>query len=86
VLAELEPVIREQEQMRASSGGEALSDAEAKELLDKMIPLLEQSNPDSLDFVNDLRAIKGSDDMISQLEELDFDLALKSLHELRESL
>jgi len=86
VLAELEPIVEAQKKSKKSTEGKEISKAEAKELLDKMIPLLEQSNPDSLDFIEELRAIPGSDDMIGNLEDLDFDVALASLHTLRDSL
>ncbi|MCL2819841.1 MAG: ATP-binding protein [Oscillospiraceae bacterium] len=87
VLAELEPIIREQEQNKAAtSDDKKLTTAEAKELLDKLVPLLEQSNPDSLDFIDDIRAVAGSEDLIEQLEDLDFDKAVVTIHKLRDSL
>jgi len=86
VLAELEPIVREQEQNKIASDDKSLSKEEARELIQKIIPLLEQSNPDSLDFVEEMRAISGSEEMIEHLEELDFDLALQSLQKLRDSL
>ena len=86
VLSELEPIIREQEQNKAAEPKETISSAEAKELLDKMIPLLEQSNPDSLDLIKEIKKIEGSKELISHLEDLEFEAALSSLHELRKSL
>jgi len=86
VLTELLPIIEEQEAANIISDENQMTGAKAKELLDKMVPLIEQCNPDCLDFIGELRTIPGSGELVGQLEELDFDLALKTLRELRKTL
>jgi len=53
------------------------------ELLEKIEPLLAGGNPDCLSYINELRAIEGSATLVEQIEDLDFDLALETLSELK---
>ena len=62
-------------------------DAEkARELLNKLEPLLKSGNPESLSYIDGLRAIPGSEELIQQIEDYYFNAAEKLLTELREKL
>ena len=57
------------------------------ELLEKLEPMLQSGNPDCLGFINDLRAIRGSGELIAQMEELNFRPAALAAHNrLRQKL
>jgi len=82
VLAELEPLVRYDD--ADDETGAPLGNGEALNLLEKVEPLLADSNPDSLSYVKELKAIKGSGTLVEHLEQLDFDLALESLSLLKD--
>jgi len=81
VLAELEPLVKYDsvpDEPKAPQDSKS-----ALELLEKIEPLLEGGNPDCLSYINELRAIEGSATLVEQIEDLDFDLALETLSELK---
>jgi CheY-like chemotaxis protein len=53
-----------------------LDSAQIRELIEKLEPLLKSGNPDSLSFINGLRAIPGNGLLIQQIEDFDFESAL----------
>jgi HPt (histidine-containing phosphotransfer) domain-containing protein len=86
---ELDAVIAEigglvQQAVRPAAAAEPMDSAAALELLGKLEQLLKQGNPDSLSFVDGLLSIPGSEELIQQIEELDFELALITLAGLKE--
>ena len=54
-----------------------------KELIERLEPMLKGGIAESLDFVNDLRAIPGSGPLIRQIKEFDFEAAYSTLTELK---
>ena len=56
--------------------------AAALELLQKLEPLLLDNDPECISFINDLRSIPGSENLIRQIEDFDFSPAMDSLVEL----
>jgi signal transduction histidine kinase/DNA-binding response OmpR family regulator len=54
-----------------------------KELINRLEPMLKGGIAESLDFVNDLRAIPGSGPLIRQIKEFDFEAAYSTLTELK---
>jgi hypothetical protein len=59
----------------------------ALEVLEKVKPLLNNGNSDCLNFIDDLRAVQGSEKLIEQMEELNFrPAALAALDELKQKL
>jgi CheY-like chemotaxis protein len=85
-LAELEPQV-----VDLSGGGAAvnteLSSVESSlELIGKLEPKLELGDIGARQFIFELRRMPGSEDLIQQIEDFDFDLALKTLTELKKSL
>jgi len=63
-----------------------LDPQELRDLFDKMENLLESGNLESINYNDELRAIPGSEEMIQHIENLDFDLALSKLKELRKRM
>ena len=65
---------------------EALSTKDALALLAEIEPFLRIGNPDCLDYIRALRAIEGSAELISQMENLDFKPALTTITLLKQKL
>ena len=61
---------------------EKFTKEKAQELAEKIKPLLKSGNPECLRFIDSIRVIPRSQQMIQQMEEFDFELALDSLAEL----
>jgi len=65
---------------------EPLDALSALELLERLNPLLKMGNPECIDLINELRRIPGSEKLIQQMEDFDFQYALKTLAELNEKI
>jgi len=84
VFAEFAPVVSEAAQFVAA---ETETGWEPKrELLEKLEIMLDMGNPECRNFVASLRKIPESEALIQQINDLDFDLALASLAELKKKL
>jgi len=76
----------EYRQIPADSSAEStasLSDTKESDLINKLESLLQESNADCFSLIKELRSIKGSEELINQIENFDFTLALKSLKQLK---
>jgi len=84
VIAELEPEIDKYETHLAASNDKAapLMKEEVRVLLEKLEPLLMSSNVKCLEFTDSLKLIPGSEKLITYIEELDFESAVKALESL----
>ena len=72
---------------RSATGATAEYDAEkARELIEKLEPLLRSGNPECLNLVDDLRSIPGSEELIQQIEDFYFSAASELLNQLKEKL
>jgi len=83
-LTELAPLVSQSSQLTPDK--ETLPIEEACELINKLEPLLENSNIECLAFINDLRMIPGSEGLIRYMENIDFVPAYKLLAELKKKL
>jgi CheY-like chemotaxis protein len=83
-LAELAPLLEEAEQ-EAAPQVEPLDAERARELLENLEPLLRKGSPDCMNFIDSLRSIPGSEKLINQIDDFDFEAALLSLGELKEN-
>ena len=63
-----------------------LDKEKAKEVFDKLAPLLKISSFDALSLVDELSQIPKTNKLIEQIESIDFDIALNTLEELRKTL
>jgi hypothetical protein len=83
-LAELAPLVSSAPE--AAADVEPLSTEAALELLEKLAPMLESGDFGARQLSGDLHRIPGSNDLVQQIEDLDFNLALASLAGLKKSL
>jgi signal transduction histidine kinase/DNA-binding response OmpR family regulator len=58
-----------------------LDSAQIQELIEKLEPLLKSGNPDSLSFIDRLRTLPDSEQLIQQMEDFDFESALSTFAE-----
>jgi len=58
--------------------------ARARALVAKLQPLLESGNPECLEYIDELRAMPGSEYLIQQMEDFDFEPAITTLAELQQ--
>jgi HPt (histidine-containing phosphotransfer) domain-containing protein len=69
VMNELTQLLRRQ---KATETVELLDKTKALDLIRKLGPMLKIGDSDSLDFINDLRGIYGTEDLINRMEHFDF--------------
>jgi len=81
VLAELTPMVSEESKPEAE---ELLEITAAQYLLNELEPLLKDSDPESLSFTSKLRLISGSEELIRQIEDFEFESATETLAELKQ--
>jgi len=86
VLAELAPLFKQFSRNDDTSSLQPLAPQAMQDLLKKAEHLLDNSDPESLKLTGSLRRIPGSKKLIEQIEDLDFDAALKTLFELKSSM
>jgi signal transduction histidine kinase/DNA-binding response OmpR family regulator len=82
-LDELEPLLDEST-AQAQAVPTAIDSAQIRELIEKLEPLLKGGNPDSLNFIDGLRAIPGNERLIQQIEDFDFESAFSTFAESKE--
>jgi CheY-like chemotaxis protein len=83
VLEKLMPLLTE---AMSSGESEPIDTGKALEILDKLEPLLDNSDTDCLNLVGDLHGIPGADELIHQIEGYKFKPALITLNNLRREL
>jgi PAS domain S-box-containing protein len=82
-LAEFAPLLNS---LPAGAESEPLDAEAARELLAKLEPTLKMGNPDCRTFIESLRRIPGSENLIQQIENFNFEQALLMLAELERRL
>jgi len=80
VLTELLPFVSEQQPNPES---ELIDYKSALAILDKLEPIIRDSNPECLTYCNDLLLVRGSENLINQIENFEFKAALETLVKLR---
>jgi len=83
VLDELSPLLMETKDGKKI---EAVDVAKALELIEKLEPLLRNNDTESLKFLDELYAVPGADELIHQIEEYEFKLAITKLEHLKKRL
>jgi len=83
-LAEFEHQINETEQKLPVESEKSLDSEAILNLLGELEPMLKESDTDCMDLLDNLRLIPGSDTLVQQVEEFDFENALGTLIELKE--
>jgi len=79
-MTELETLVHEAVPV---SAGEPLDIKAAKLLLDELEPILNDSNTECLNYIDSLRSIPGSEELIRQMENFKFKPAMEILAELK---
>ena len=82
-LAGLAPLVTER---RKPSATMPLDAAATQILLEKLEPLLEMGDLDSLTLIGDLQLVPGSEELIRSMEVFDFDPALELFYRLKKEL
>ena len=80
-----EPMVRDIIQNEDAAAEPADTEAALK-LLDELKPILKRSDAECLMFIDDLRAVPGSSEMITLMENFDFDSAYDELERIAEKL
>jgi CheY-like chemotaxis protein len=84
VLEELAPLTKGHAPKRPKA--EAFDAEQARELLEILEPMFEDGDLECLKFIDSLRLIPGSEDLIRKMENLDFEPATAALAQLRERI
>ena len=80
-LTELAGLLEQAGSPEAPPEAEPLGPEKARELLAELKPLLERGNPECLKLIDGLRGLSGSEKLIRQMEDLDFERAAETLRE-----
>jgi hypothetical protein len=84
VLEELSPLLSEAAAAKPQT--EPLDAEKARELIEKLEPLLKSGSPDCLELIDDLHALPESEELIEQIEDFEFKQAAVTLAELKKRL
>ena len=79
VLDELSPLL----QTKTRENAEYIDSEAALHILDNLVPLINDNDPEALQFLTELHKIKGSDELVLSLEDFDFKKAAEALATLR---
>jgi len=79
-IEELEPLVRIKGKPVVTG---TLDDETVRDLFGKLEVMLKNGNPECLTYINELHMIQGSDDLIQQMDDFDFNAALKTLSVLK---
>ena len=79
VLEELSPLLDEESAILRP----VLSASDVSALFDRLTPMLENIDPQSINLLNELRSIPGTAELAEQIENFDFEAAAKTLASLR---
>ncbi|MCL2176261.1 MAG: ATP-binding protein, partial [Treponema sp.] len=85
-ITELEPLVIKKIRARVDNHEESLDDAAVHELLEKLEVTLRNGNPECLIYISDLQLLHGSEELIQQMEDFDFDSAQKTFIELKKNI
>ncbi|MCL2018805.1 MAG: response regulator [Oscillospiraceae bacterium] len=80
VLEELRPLLDE---IAAHNKPLSLNAEQIAELFDKLEPLLDNLNPECVNFLDDLRAVPGTEELTGYIEDYDFESAALILKEIK---
>ena len=80
VIEELKPFLDEAE---AREKSKVLNISQALALLEKLEPMLENINPECVNLLDEIRAVPGTQEFARQIENYDFESALRTLAELK---
>jgi len=82
-LAEFEPQVQKKEHTKTKK---SLNSEAIQTLFEKLEIMLKNGNPECLIYIKDLRSIEGSEKIIQQMEDFNFDPAMETLAELKKKM
>ncbi|MDR2964906.1 MAG: response regulator [Treponema sp.] len=80
VLEELKPLLSE---LKPQEIQEPMSTRQIQALFEKLEVMLKNINPESVNFIDELRTISGTEELASQIENYDFETAAETLARLK---
>jgi len=83
VLSELAPLLDEEDE-KSETKIKFLDPQTALGILEKLEPLLKRGNPECMNYREELSAIQGGGQLIQQMEDFEFESALKTLEKIKE--
>jgi len=83
VLEHLTPLVDSSASRQRILQAEPLDAEKRRDLLAKLEPLLEDGNPECLNFIDSLRLVPGSEELIFLMEDMEFERASAALEKLR---
>jgi CheY-like chemotaxis protein len=86
VLLEIAPLVEELSSQEKISLVDLYDTDTSKQLLDKLLPLIESGDADCYDYLDELRFVPGSEDLIKQIKNFDFKQAAVTLVKIRDEL
>jgi hypothetical protein len=86
VLLELTPQYEELVNHVNKISLEPIDEKSIRELIENLTPLLENRNTLCFDYINDLRRVPGSGELIKQIKELNFSQAIDILCDMKKKL
>jgi len=85
-LEELTPLVSQKYDEDETVGSGEFDLEETLKMFDELEPMLYDGDPDSLAYIDRLRAVPGSGELISQIDNFDFKIAGESLKKLKSEL
>jgi HPt (histidine-containing phosphotransfer) domain-containing protein len=83
VLDKLAPMLAEANEPKAA---EDLDDEKRRRLFERLETMLVNSNPECMDLIGDLRAVPGTEELVRQMEDFDFERAVGAFLRLKETM
>jgi len=83
VLDELKPLLTGSAE---KSEAKSMNAEQVRALFERLEPMLENINPECVSLLDEIRGIKGAEELARQIEDYDFESAAKTLAELKEGL
>ncbi|MDR2570239.1 MAG: PAS domain S-box protein [Oscillospiraceae bacterium] len=86
VLSEIRPLLRVPGEPEMQVEREPLNDEQTLSLFEVLEPMLESMNTACVDMIDEVRAVRGAEELIQQIEDYDLEAAAETLAELKKKL
>jgi len=83
ILKEFAVLLDESAPHQSTAHLDAFNAERARELLETLKSMLDSGNPECLQYIDDLRTMSGSEKLIQQMEDFDFEPAIATLAALQ---
>jgi len=86
VLSKLSPLVVAEEETDKMSGISTASTEEAREIIEKLEPLLIRHSMESMNMLEQIRSVQGSEELLRYIEDFEFKQAIAELSNVKERL